>query len=221
LVCGCNELYRRKSINSIAGLQPFKTSFVIINESRIGLEQINLDIHRDIVEAAMLGTRSAQYKLYSLYSKAMFNICLRMLNHREEAEDILQEAFTEAFRKLESFRFESTFGAWLKQIVVNRCINAIKQKKADIVFIDEMERFDDRIEENSELPGLSVEKVRKAMQALPEGGRVVFSLYLLEGYDHAEISEILGITESTSKTQYMRAKNRVRDIIQQMETQDG
>lgn len=185
------------------------------------LEQVNLDIHREIIEGSRAGRRDDQYMLYKLYSRAMFNSCLRMMNNREEAEDLLQEAFADAFRKLDSFRYESTFGAWLKQIVVNKCINAINKRKAELVFFDEMERFDDHEEEPEEVRGIKVDIVKKAMEKLPEGGRMVFSLYLLEGYDHVEISEILGISESTSKTQYMRARMKVKELLTEMGYEQG
>jgi RNA polymerase sigma factor (sigma-70 family) len=178
-------------------------------------ESYNVEIHRDVIEASRLGQRAAQFKLYNLYSRSMFNVCLRLMNQREEAEDILQEAFTEAFRRLDSFRFESTFGAWLKQIVVNRCINTMRKRRATLLLTDEIEQYDDRPMEEDIAGGLQVEEVRAAMAKLPEGGRVVFSLYLLEGYDHSEIAQIMGISESTSKTQYMRAKNRIRSIIEE------
>jgi RNA polymerase sigma-70 factor (ECF subfamily) len=172
------------------------------------------DISRDIIERSKRGNRQAQYELYRLYSKAMFNICYRFMSDREEAEDMLQEAFTEAFRRLDGFRHESTFGAWLKRIVVNRCINEIKRKKTQLEFFEDMSPFEgeeDRQEEYES--GLSVDKIRKAMEELPKGSRMIFSLYLLEGYDHQEISEILNISESNSKTQYMRAKQRIKEIL--------
>ena len=172
------------------------------------------DISRDIIERSKKGSRQAQYQLYKMYSRAMFNICYRMMNDREDAEDMLQESFTEAFRRLDSFRQESTFGAWLKMIVINKCINEIKRKKAQLEFFDDMSPFEDKEDAADEITeGLSPEKIKKAMQELPKGSRMIFSLYLLEGYDHQEISEILNISESNSKTQYMRAKQRIREIL--------
>lgn len=181
-----------------------------------------VDINRALVERCLQGDRHAQHELYKLYTKGMFNICLRMLVKREEAEDMLQECFTEAFQRLRTFRFESTFGAWLKQIVVNRCINEMKRKKADaeLEYYDDMEMID-MPEEHDERPSeyelaLSIENVKKAMNELPDGSRTIFSLYLLEGYDHVEIAQIMNITESTSKSQYMRARQRVKEILIQM-----
>jgi RNA polymerase sigma-70 factor (ECF subfamily) len=135
-----------------------------------------------------------------------------MMNNREEAEDQLQESFTEAFMRLESFRFESSFGAWMKRITVNKCINALKKRKADLVPVAD---FPEKTaeEEETEVTGLTVELVRQALEKLPEGYRVIFSLYLLEGYDHVEISQIMSISEETSKSQYSRAKQRIKEII--------
>jgi RNA polymerase sigma factor (sigma-70 family) len=183
------------------------------------LNQENYHIHRQLVEDCKSGNRKAQYELYNSYAKGMYNTCFRMINNAEEAKDMLQESFVDAFRRLESFRFESTFGAWLKKIVINKCINALEKRK--VVWVDE-EIPDDLFSatetesvDEKELH-LSVERVKKAMNQLPEGARVIFSLYLLEGYDHTEISEILHISESTSKTQFMRARQMVKELLFKM-----
>ena len=171
------------------------------------------EIHKEIIELSKAGNKKAQYQLYQLYARAMYNICYRMMNNREEAEDMLQESFTEAFLKLDSFRFESAFGAWLKRITVNKCINALKKRKADLVPMENIPEPAGLDDSHDEIPGLSVEKVQQAMNILPEGYRVIFSLYLLEGYDHGEISQIMGISEATSKSQYSRARQRIKEII--------
>ena len=172
----------------------------------------NIDIHRKLVEESKQGSSKAQYKLYKLYAGAMLNTAYRMLRNREEAEDMLQESFSEAFMKLDRFRFESTFGAWLKRIVVNKCINEIKKKKADLEYTDDIARYIEKDVED-DLPNLSVNMIKEAMQQLPDGSRMIFQLYLLEGYDHREIAEILEVSESNSKSQYMRAKRRIKDIL--------
>lgn len=140
-----------------------------------------------------------------------------MMNNAEEAKDMLQESFVDAFRRLDSFRFESSFGAWLKKIVINKCINALEKRRIVWAETDindmELPATDNEGVDEDELH-LSIERVRKAMNQIPEGARIVFSLYLLEGYDHTEISEILHISESTSKTQYMRARLMVKEILQ-------
>ena len=172
------------------------------------------DIHRDVIESCKKGDVRAQYQLYSLYSKAMYNICYRKTNMQEEAEDMLQESFSYAFNKLGSFRYESSFGAWLKRIVVNTCINHLKKRRVDLVYTEQQR---DPVPEDDyvdyEEIKFKVESVMKAMENLPEGYRVVFSLYLLEGYDHKEIAEILGVTESTSKSQFLRAKQKIKDML--------
>ena len=171
------------------------------------------EIHRDILEMSLAGDPRAQYQIYQLYSKAMYNICYRMMNNREEAEDMLQESFSEAFLRLGTFRFESAFGAWLKRITVNKCINALKKRKANLVSVEEVPDQQSFEDEEQDIPALSVENVRDAMEKLPEGYRIIFSLYLLEGYDHAEISQIMGISEATSKSQYSRARQRIKEIL--------
>lgn len=174
-----------------------------------------VDIHKQLIEASKKGDNRARRQLYELYARAMFNICYRMMNNREDAEDILQEAFVQAFLKLDSFRYESTFGAWLKRIVINTCINSINKKKIDLMLTDDMYYYRNVTEETeAELP-LSTKDIENAMEQLPEGGRIIFSLYLLEGYDHVEIAQILGITESTSKSQFMRAKRKVYEILKE------
>jgi len=173
------------------------------------------EIHRDIIEGCKNGKQREQYKLYQLYSKAMFNVCFRMMNNREEAEDMLQESFTDAFHRLHSFRYDSTFGHWLKRIVVNNCINELKRKKADLSYFDDMAWFENNEDTKEEIygNGLTIEHVKKAMTHLPNGSRLIFSLYLLEGYDHVEISQILNISESNSKSQYMRAKRKIKELL--------
>ncbi|MFC2079949.1 RNA polymerase sigma factor [Bacteroidota bacterium] len=171
-----------------------------------------------MIELCKQGDVGSQYKLYALYSKAMFNICFRMINHQEEAEDVLQEAFTYAFSRLSSFRFESAFGAWLKRIVVNTCINHLKKRRVDLVYTDT--NYDVLPEEDSVDYGeikFEVDRVMKVVEELPDGYRIVFSLYLVEGYDHKEIAEILNISESTSKSQYLRAKTKIKEKLESYE----
>ena len=149
----------------------------------------------------------------------MFNVAYRIVNNREEAEDMLLEAFTDCFRSIGSYKSQGTFGAWLKTIVINKCINRLRKKEADLVYIDDYGPFERSEEEPAgEWPDASV--IAKAVEKLPDGYRVVFSLYLLEGYDHAEISQIMNISESTSKTQYLRAKEKLKKILLTMK-KDG
>jgi RNA polymerase sigma factor (sigma-70 family) len=179
------------------------------------LAAVYSDIHKEVIELCKAGDPKAQYQLYRLYSKAMYNICVRMLNSQEEAEDLLQDSFVDAFMKLESFRYESSFGAWLKRIVINNCLNWISRRRVELTFPENLSNMDAPQEEEKDEQEIqySVQKVHQALQKLPEGYRVIFSLYALEGYDHKEISDILGVSESTSKSQYLRAKQKIKELI--------
>lgn len=169
--------------------------------------------HREIVEACKQGDRQAQFELYRLYGKAMYNVCLRMVKNETDAEDLLQNSFVDIFTKLSSFRFQSSIGAWIKRIVINNCINFLKKRRIALEELD-VDRHD-QLPAAPEPPimGLSVEAIKAAMMELPDGYRVVFSLYLLEGYDHKEIGDILGITEATSKSQFSRARRKLQEIL--------
>ncbi len=173
------------------------------------------EIHQQLIDLSKAGNTRAQHQLYDLYAKAMFNICYRMMNNREDAEDMLQESFAEAFLSISTFRAESTFGAWLKRITVNKCINALKRRRPELVTGDFLPERPETEDPEVDMRGLTVERVQQAMEQLPPGYRIVFSLYLLEGYDHGEIAQILNITEATSKSQYLRARKRIKEIILQ------
>jgi RNA polymerase sigma-70 factor (ECF subfamily) len=144
----------------------------------------------------------------------MYNICYRITNNPDDAEDVLQEAFLSAFRNLQSFKGESSFGAWLKRIVVNSSINHVKKSR---ILYTQLNGHD--VEHESEINDneliLEIDRIKEALQQLPDGFRTVLSLYLFEGYDHREIAEILNISESTSKSQYNRAKKRLKEILKE------
>ena len=179
------------------------------------MEVIYIDKHAHLVAGCKKGERKAHHELYRLYSKAMYNVSMRILNHSDEAEDALQEAFMEAFTKIKDFRQETSFGSWLKQIVVHKSINILRKRK--VVFEDlenlEVESIEEHNWEDEEELNFKIEEVKKAIALLPDGYRLVLSLYLLEGYDHEEISQILKITEGTSRTQFLRAKRKLAEIL--------
>lgn len=173
------------------------------------------DIHRPVVERCRLGDRKAQHELYKLYGKAMYNVALRITNNRAEAEDALQEAFLNAFQQIGHFKGDSTFGLWLKKIVVNQALAGVRKRKLEWAPLDGHDPAEMPENDGGQDTELQIETVRRAIQLLPEGYRVVLSLYLLEGYDHQEIGEILRISESTSKSQYSRAKQKLLQLIGQ------
>ena len=145
----------------------------------------------------------------------MFNIAMRILNKEDEAADVLQEAFIDVFARINDFRQETTFGLWMKQIVINRSISQLRKRRVELVDIDDsaVEELVDEEPFDYEEQALQVQQVHKAMQALPDGYRVIISLYLLEGYDHEEIAHILKISVNTSRTQFMRAKRKLVEIL--------
>jgi RNA polymerase sigma factor (sigma-70 family) len=161
------------------------------------------------------GDREAHYKLYKLYAKAMYNVAYRITNNGDEAEDVLQEAFISAFRNLGSYRGDASFGGWLKKIVVNKAITALQKRKHES--LPEDDRWDVAEPAVPEVyrDELTVERVKHAIRQLPDGYRSVLTLYLIEGYDHEEIAGILGITESTSKSQLNRAKSKLREFLKE------
>ncbi|MEO6254350.1 MAG: RNA polymerase sigma factor [Ferruginibacter sp.] len=176
----------------------------------------------ELIERCLRGDTLGYKELYQRYSKAMYNTCLRLLNNTAEAEDVLQESFIEAFKNLERFEYRTSFGGWLKQICINRAINQLKKRKIDLVDIEQVTGYDHAPDSyRDEAPvdeveiSLQVDAVKKAIMKLPDGYRTVLNLYLLEGYDHEEIAEILQVAESTTRTQYMRAKQKLLQFLKE------
>jgi RNA polymerase sigma factor (sigma-70 family) len=167
--------------------------------------------HMDLIENCKKGDPGSFRKLYDLYARAMYNTSYRILNNVAEAEDILQESFIDAFKHIHSFENRSSFGSWLKQIVVNKSISALRKLKMHLVDIEGTQVYElpqEDVVDEKEIQ-MKVAEVRRALAELPDGYRTVLSLYLFEGYDHEEIAGILQIKESTARTQYIRAKQKL------------
>jgi len=179
------------------------------------LEAVYVDKHHDLVVECKQGSKKACFELYRLYAKAMLNVAYRIVGSVDEAEDVLQDAFLDAFNRIKDFRQETTFGLWLKQIVVHRAINLLRKRKLEMVELgdDQLDNIPNEEAEDDEEIQYKVAQVKEAMKLLPDGYRVVLSLYLLEGYDHEEIGQILNISENTSRTQFLRAKRKLYDIL--------
>ncbi|MFM1932258.1 MAG: hypothetical protein RL226_1561 [Bacteroidota bacterium] len=143
----------------------------------------------------------------------MFATALRILRSREDAEDVLQDAFVSAFNKLDQFRGDATFGSWLKRIVVNTALNSLKKQRILIDELIEDRRTEEEDEPYEEPAHYSIEDVKQAVSELSDGYRAVFTLYMFEDYSHKDIGEMLGINESTSKSQLNRAKKRVAEWL--------
>lgn len=176
------------------------------------MPQPNIDTRQDLIEACKRGDRYAQKKLYEDYADAMYNVCYRMIQNEEDAKDVLQNAFINVFKNLDKFKYESTPGAWIKRIVVNHCINHFRGNKT---YMEELKDYDTTDETTVDIEEelYSTEAIKKAIATLSDGYKSVVNLYLFEGYDHVEIAEILGITVNTSKTQYHRAKKKLRELL--------
>ncbi len=170
----------------------------------------------ELISASLKGDQRAAHRLYGRYVNAMYHTVIRMVPQRAEAEDVLQDAFVQVFQKLHTFKGDSTLGAWIKKICVNMSLNHLR--KAGRVSFMALETANleakpaDQGEDANEFP-MDIKLIHQRIKALPEGCRVVFSLHLLEGYQHREIAEILNISESTSKTQYRRARQLLREKL--------
>jgi len=136
----------------------------------------------------------------------MFGTCLRMCGNREDAEDVLQGSFADVYGKLDYFRGESTVGAWIKRIVINNCLNHLKRRRLRFTELKEEFSPAQEVKVIEVDRSLDVARIQEAVKRLPDGYRTVLSLYLFEGFDHAEIAEVLNISEQTSKSQYSRVR---------------
>lgn len=181
-----------------------------------------INIHQDLIDACRKSDRNAQCRIYKLYYKAMFNTSLRIVNDTAEAEDIMQESFLDAFRQMGSYSGQGSFGSWLKRIVVNRSLDYLRKVK-ETVPLDEIPNDlpdvpDDTREEDVRF---QVAEVQKAISQLPDDYRVVLSLFLLEGYDHEEISQILKISNQLSRTRYSRARQKLLWLLKKNNFQNA
>lgn len=172
--------------------------------------------HQSLVEQCKAGHSSSQYELYSCYVDAMYNVGYRFLGNKEDAEDIVQDSFIDAFKNLNNFKYESSFGAWLKRIVINKSINHLKANKVDLVPMETHEYYVSETTETTFSEVKDITKIKKSINLLPDGYKQIINLYLIEGYDHIEIAAILEITVSTSKSQYHRAKKRLVQIVSEL-----
>ena len=173
---------------------------------------VTVELQQDLIKKCAQGNLSAQRELYNQYARQMFAVSVRLLNHREDAEDVLQECFIAAFGALETFRGESSFGSWLKRIVINKSLNHLKKKKmefqelnTEVEFVEEEVTLDDN--------SITMEAIQQTLKELAHGYRLVFSLYYFENMSHKEIADHLDISENTSKSQLNRAKKKLKTIL--------
>ena len=164
---------------------------------------------KQLIEGCLDGNRKAQEELYRLYSGKMMGICLRYVGDRETARDLLQDGFVKVFTYLNKYSGTGAFEAWIRVIFVNVALEYLRKRDLlnDAVDLDGMNVI---TEDNSTISTLSVIMIMELVQQLPEGFRTIFNLYAIDGYSHKEIGDMLHISESTSRSQYARAKQWLR-----------
>lgn len=163
-----------------------------------------------LVKKCIAGDSRAQFRLYKKYVKAMYHTAVRMLSNSMDAEDVVQEVFVKVFKNLKSFKGDATLGAWIKRITINTTLNHLR--KNNPVSWNTLDQYEHVLvdPQGEDIETIDLALIHRAIKQLPEGCRVIFNLFLLEGYRHQEIAEILKISESTSKSQYQRAKRLLR-----------
>ena len=184
-------------------------SLLIKKEQPVGTQN---DVIDGLIKDCIAGNRSAQYRLYKLYSAAMFNICIRMVNDKTEAEDLLQEIFLKVFGDIGKFRGDCTFGVWVKRITINHCLSWLRKRKLafdDLGQVPEESLAEDAFEEDSITP----EMVHESIKSLPDSCRIIFVMHQMEDYKHREIAAMLGVSESTSKSQFQHARKLLQNDL--------
>lgn len=175
-----------------------------------------------LVEQCKQSNRKAQMALYKRYCEGMFIVARRYLRDTAAAEDAMQEAFVKAFQKLDQFKGDVTFGAWLKRIVINTCLDAIKARKMELYSINEEVMSLPDVDNDWQVSDeITYAEVISAIEKLPHNYRTVVQLYLLEGYDHQEISEILDISENASRTNLHRGKLQLKEHLKHLQYGTG
>lgn len=168
-----------------------------------------------IIERCKIGDRTAFQELYNLYAKAMFNISLRILNNRDEAEEVLQDSFLKVFSKIGDYDRTYAFGAWLKRIVINGSLDVLKKRKVGFVELDEVHYSSEQDDEEEDESVYEADLLKKCIAELPDGFRTVLTLFVFEEQSHKEIAALLNISEGTSKSQYNRAKKKLMELVKQ------
>jgi len=170
---------------------------------------------KSLITACKKGNRIAQMQIYDSYCQAMFTIACRYLKNEEDAKDAMQEGFLKAFTHIESYRPEATFGAWLKRIIINQCLDVLKKRKLEFSN-DDIEKLQIINDDDWDFDStISKPEILFAIEQLNENHKIVVKLYLIEGYDHEEISEILEIPVKTSRTHLRRGKLRLQEFLKQ------
>lgn len=168
----------------------------------------------ELVKGCLADKRQSQHLLYERFAPEMKGVCLRYAQTSFEAEDLMHDGFVKVFRHLGSFKFECPLGAWIRKIMVNTALSYYRQKRHQTEFA-ELEILVNVAEPEPEMQHLAAEELMEMVRSLPDKYRLVFNLYGIEGYSHKEIAELLGITEVTSRSQFLRARHLLREMVNQ------
>ena len=160
---------------------------------------------KQLIEGCLNGNRRSQEELYNLYSRKMMGLCMRYVGNRETARDLLQDGFVKVFTSMHLYLNLGPFEAWMRRIFINKAIEYLCKK--DILRdASDLENIHELTEEETTIAKLTAEAIMELVQCLPAGFRTIFNLYAIEGYSHKEIGNMLQISESTSRSQYARAR---------------
>ena len=162
------------------------------------------------IKAAQKGNPVAQRYLYEKYKVQLFTLCLRYSRDRSEAEDMLQEGFIHIFKNLYQYTGKGNIGGWMRRVMVTMALQYLRKWKKDWLHEDSQDYENAFYSSDNIFQKLGLEELTKLIQALPKGYKIVFNLYVIEGYSHKEIAELLGISENTSKSQLFKAKAALR-----------
>jgi RNA polymerase sigma factor (sigma-70 family) len=169
----------------------------------------------DLIKGSIAGDRRMQEELYRRFAPKMYAVCLRYANNTNDAQDLLQEGFIKVYKNLHRFRAEGSFEGWVRRVFVNTSIEHFRKKSAQLSSVSEREENTIEDADITALDSLAEKDIINIVQELSPGYRTVFNLYVVEGYSHKEIGELLGISEGTSKSQLARAKSILQKKITQ------
>lgn len=171
-----------------------------------------------LLEAILRQDAKAQRLLYERFARKMFGVCLRYTRNKEEAEDYLQDGFLKVFQKLSSFKKEGSLEGWIRRVIVNTCLDHIRNQKLQW---NELDELNEPVEAAVVIDKLHATDLLELIRQLPPGFRTVFNLYAIEGYSHKEIGGLLNISEGTSKSQFARARASLVEKITELEKDRG
>lgn len=173
-----------------------------------------LDIEKDLIQRCIQGDHKSQMRLYEKYAAAMYHVSRRIITDEMMAEDAMQEAFVTAFHRLDQFKGEVVFGAWLKKIVIRKSIDLLRKEK---LFTEDVEDLKVLDETDVDYESIDVHQLKIGINRLQENYKLMINLYFFEGYDHDEIASVMGISNQNSRTLLNRAKNKLKIILKEME----